>query len=123
MRQVLTLAASISVVWSGVTLAQTTHCAPTYPGQPALGMTCKTEQPSLNIAAHQRTDVGERIRSAQIGTGDGPSPYEQDKARSLRKKVGKLVAAGQCSEARATALSAGDLDLAEQSARLCVTAP
>jgi hypothetical protein len=44
-------------------------------------------------------------------------------AQQLTQSITASVAAGQCDEAKATALHAGRMDLAEQAMRLCTPAP
>lgn len=44
---------------------------------------------------------------------------KQGGASKLAKKVGKLVAKGECDKARTTALEGGDFTLAERAVALC----
>ena len=43
----------------------------------------------------------------------------QMESTALRKTVGQMVVSGQCSDARATALNAGDFELAQQVDSMC----
>ena len=45
--------------------------------------------------------------------------HRQTERDSLRRTVGQMVAAGQCPDARATALNAGDFDLAREVDSMC----
>lgn len=77
--------------------------------------------PSSSIARHKFPDTGERFRRSYEAAQAMRADREQSEADMVRRQVGRLVANGDCDSARQVALSAGELDLAEQTARLCTS--
>jgi len=81
--------------------------------------TCDTRDTGIQPSVPP-TDYSSRM--AQIDTSGLDTlaaNVRANKGRKARKKVGKLIAAGQCDEAVSVALNAGDLSLASQARSFC----
>lgn len=100
----------------------TTKCAPVYGGS----VSCtSTATPSLaelfseSARARAATDA-KRAESLDARTTAVERFAAEQKAEKKAKQVGKLIAAGECDEARSVALQDGELDLAVKVQSLCL---
>lgn len=84
-----------------------TSCQTTAPPPPVAPM----QSPDFSLLERQPDYAGSYQRGYQFG---------REMARQrLEKKVGQLVAAGQCDDAVNVALNAGDMELARRAADFC----
>ncbi len=83
--------------------------------RPAFGSGETDAEAAMRAAERARDSAQANAERARPpGRGPGVVGFIQDMQQANRqKKVGKLMAAGQCDEARKTALAAGDLGLAD----------
>lgn len=124
MRAVITLAIA-TVAFAGPASSQTTTC-----GWELGKWVCRTDPPPPNIADFHFTDAGtaaaetiRRVQAARAARAQAVSQDEADRHQAhmqwVHEQVATAIREHRCTDARAIALEASDLDLAEQAVRLC----
>lgn len=112
--------------------AQTTNCQVTAPGQ----WGC-TQHPTINFGALQTPDffaaalegqqAGEAARqereaaaaALQAQQAQAAQVQQVEEDRMVRAQVGTFLSQGRCDDAKAVALQAGQIELANQAAQYC----
>lgn len=114
------LAAALALVATGAA-AQTTVCGPEF-GK----WVCRTQAPPPNIygqgmAAFDRgIEQGRQQRAAQAARdAEAQSLAQAANVNAVRDQVTAYVRDGKCDAAKALALDAGDMALADQAMRVC----
>ena len=116
MRYLLASAIGVALVTSAA--AQTATTCQTLGNSTYCTTTGQTHGPTL----HEMLEAIPHPRSQSFSASDFRAMMERHRQMekdSLRKTLGQMVVAGQCSDARATALNAGDFELAQQVDSMC----
>jgi DUF917 family protein len=101
-----------------VATAQTTNCSRDVLGN----LECVTKPPQSSVERARECETGGVGATILYGCSPAEIRFAKE-SKTIREKIGALIADGKCEEAKAIPLRVGDFDLAERVQKICVPKP